>query len=54
VLLILAILCGLTLEQAAAGLNISPSRAEPAWRCAGAWLYTALAGAGPGKKIDPA
>jgi RNA polymerase sigma factor (TIGR02999 family) len=46
--------CGLTLEQAAACLNISPSTADRAWRYARAWLYSAMAGAGRGEKIDPA
>jgi RNA polymerase sigma factor (TIGR02999 family) len=41
---------GLTLPQAAACLNISPSTADRAWRYARAWLYTAMAGADPEKK----
>jgi RNA polymerase sigma factor (TIGR02999 family) len=35
---------GLTLEQAAACLDMSPSTADRAWRYARAWLYTAMAG----------
>jgi RNA polymerase sigma factor (TIGR02999 family) len=35
---------GLTLEQAAECLNISPSTADRGWRYARAWLYTAMAG----------
>jgi RNA polymerase sigma factor (TIGR02999 family) len=35
---------GLTLEQAADCLNISPSTADRAWRYARAWLYAAMAG----------
>jgi RNA polymerase sigma factor (TIGR02999 family) len=35
---------GLTLEQAADCLDISPSTADRAWRYARAWLYTAMAG----------
>jgi len=34
---------GLTLEQAAACLDISPSTADRAWRYARAWLYSAMA-----------
>jgi RNA polymerase sigma factor (TIGR02999 family) len=41
---------GLTLEQAAECLNISPSTADRTWRYARAWLYTALGGANPEKK----
>jgi RNA polymerase sigma factor (TIGR02999 family) len=41
---------GLTLEQAAACLDISPSTADRAWRYARAWLYTAMSGDLPGKK----
>jgi RNA polymerase sigma factor (TIGR02999 family) len=42
---------GLTLEQAAACLGISPSTADRAWRYARAWLHAAMPGAGPeGKK----
>jgi RNA polymerase sigma factor (TIGR02999 family) len=36
---------GLTLEQAAACLDISLSTADRAWRYARAWLYAAMAGA---------
>ena len=36
---------GLTLEQAAACLEISLSTADRAWRYARAWLYAAMAGA---------
>ena len=35
---------GLTLEQAAGCLDMSPSTADRAWRYARAWLYTAMAG----------
>ena len=35
---------GLTLEQAAACLDISPSTADRAWRYARAWLYSAMSG----------
>lgn len=35
---------GLTLEQAAACLEISPSSADRAWRYARAWLYAAMTG----------
>ena len=35
---------GLTLEQAAGCLDISPSTADRAWRYARAWLYTAMCG----------
>jgi RNA polymerase sigma factor (TIGR02999 family) len=38
---------GLTLEQAAACLDVSRSTADRAWRYARAWLYTAMAGADP-------
>jgi RNA polymerase sigma factor (TIGR02999 family) len=41
---------GLTLEQAAACLNISLSTADRAWRYARAWLYAAMAGADPEEK----
>ena len=41
---------GLTLEQAAECLDISPSTADRAWRYARAWLYTAIAGDGPAEK----
>jgi DNA-directed RNA polymerase specialized sigma24 family protein len=41
---------GLTLAEAAACLNISPSTADRAWRYARAWLYTAMAGNVPEKK----
>jgi hypothetical protein len=40
---------GLTLEQVAACLDISPSTADRAWRYARAWLYAAMAGADPGE-----
>jgi len=36
---------GLTLEQVAECLNISPSTADRDWRYARAWLYTAMADA---------
>jgi RNA polymerase sigma factor (TIGR02999 family) len=45
---------GLTLEQAAACLDISLSTADRAWRYARAWLYAAMAGADPSKNPDPA
>jgi RNA polymerase sigma factor (TIGR02999 family) len=35
---------GLTLEEAAACLGISPSTADRAWRYARAWLYEAMSG----------
>jgi RNA polymerase sigma factor (TIGR02999 family) len=38
---------GMTLEQAAAHLDISLSTADRAWRYARAWLYAAMAGANP-------
>jgi RNA polymerase sigma factor (TIGR02999 family) len=38
---------GLTLEQAAACLEISLSTADRAWRYSRAWLYAAMAGADP-------
>jgi RNA polymerase sigma factor (TIGR02999 family) len=38
---------GLTLEQAAACLGVSPSTADRAWRYARAWLYSAMADADP-------
>jgi RNA polymerase sigma factor (TIGR02999 family) len=41
---------GLTLEQAAECLNISPSTADRGWRYARAWLYAAMAGDEPEKK----
>jgi RNA polymerase sigma factor (TIGR02999 family) len=41
---------GLTLEQSAASLDISPSTADRAWRYARAWLYTAMAGDDSGNK----
>src|SRR4051794_10256681 len=41
---------GLTLEQAAECLGISPSTADRAWRYARAWLYTAMAGDDPEEK----
>ena len=40
---------GLTLEQAAACLEISPSTADRAWRYARAWLYAAMDGPDAGK-----
>jgi RNA polymerase sigma factor (TIGR02999 family) len=43
---------GLTLDEAAAALGLSPSTADRAWRFARAWLYSAMDGgagsAGPG------
>ena len=45
---------GLTLEQAAACLEISLSTADRAWRYSRAWLYTAMAGAGSHLKTTPA
>jgi len=44
---------GLTLEQAAACLDISPSTADRAWRYARAWLYEAMAGDDP-ENTEPA
>jgi RNA polymerase sigma factor (TIGR02999 family) len=41
---------GLTLEQAAACLDISLSTADRAWRYARAWLYAAMSGDEPEKK----
>jgi RNA polymerase sigma factor (TIGR02999 family) len=41
---------GLTLQQAAECLNISPSTADRAWRYARAWLYAAMAGAADPEK----
>src|SRR5262249_52974145 len=41
---------GLTLEEAAAGLGISLSTADRAWRYARAWLYAAMADDGPAEK----
>jgi RNA polymerase sigma factor (TIGR02999 family) len=41
---------GLTLEQAAGCLDMSPSTADRAWRYARAWLYAAMAGDESGKK----
>jgi len=41
---------GLTLEQAAESLDVSPSTADRAWRYARAWLYTAMAGGESEKK----
>jgi DNA-directed RNA polymerase specialized sigma24 family protein len=38
---------GLTLEEAAECLGISPSTADRAWRYARAWLYAEMADAGP-------
>ncbi len=40
---------GLTLEQAAACLDISLSTADRGWRYARAWLYSAMAGEDSGK-----
>jgi RNA polymerase sigma factor (TIGR02999 family) len=40
---------GLTLERAAACLDISLSTGDRAWRYARAWLYAAMAGADPSK-----
>jgi DNA-directed RNA polymerase specialized sigma24 family protein len=42
---------GLTLEQAAECLDISPSSADRAWRYARAWLYAAMAGDESEKKL---
>jgi RNA polymerase sigma factor (TIGR02999 family) len=42
---------GLTLAQAAECLDISPSTADRGWRYARAWLYAAMAGADPEKKM---
>src|SRR5687768_2900721 len=44
---------GLTLEQAAACLDISPSTADRAWRYARAWLYDAMAGDESEKNVTP-
>ena len=41
---------GLTVEQAAECLGISPRTADRAWRYARAWLYTAMAGPDSGEK----
>jgi RNA polymerase sigma factor (TIGR02999 family) len=41
---------GLTLEQAADCLGISPSKADRAWRYDRAWLYTSMAGPVSGEK----
>jgi hypothetical protein len=41
---------GLTLDEAAACLEASPFTADRAWRYARAWLYAAMAGAGPEEK----
>jgi RNA polymerase sigma factor (TIGR02999 family) len=41
---------GLTLEQAAECLDISPSTADRAWRYARAWLYAAMSGEESEKK----
>jgi RNA polymerase sigma factor (TIGR02999 family) len=41
---------GLTLDQAAECLGISPRAADRAWRYARAWLYTAMAGQDSGEK----
>jgi RNA polymerase sigma factor (TIGR02999 family) len=44
---------GLTLNQAAECLDISPSSADRGWRYARAWLYTAMAGAdGAGRPTE--
>ena len=43
---------GLTLNQAAECLDISPSTAERGWRYARAWLHTAMGGTDGGKEID--
>jgi RNA polymerase sigma factor (TIGR02999 family) len=40
---------GLTLNEAAACLGISPSTADRGWRYARAWLYAEMAGADPGE-----
>ncbi len=46
---------GLTLEQTADCLGISPSTADRGWRYARAWLYAAMSGGGnPSDKSDPA
>jgi RNA polymerase sigma factor (TIGR02999 family) len=42
---------GLTLSQAAECLNISLSSADRAWRYARAWLYNAMSGDDPEKKL---
>ena len=44
---------GLTLEQAAACLEISLSTADRAWRYARAWLYAAMADADPEETTTP-
>jgi DNA-directed RNA polymerase specialized sigma24 family protein len=41
---------GLTLEQAADCLGISPRTADRAWRYARAWLYNGMAGPDSGEK----
>ena len=41
---------GLTLEQAAECLGMSPRTADRAWRYARAWLYAAMAGPESGEK----
>jgi RNA polymerase sigma factor (TIGR02999 family) len=41
---------GLTVEQAANCLGISPKKAEHAWRYARAWLYAAMGGPDSGEK----
>jgi RNA polymerase sigma factor (TIGR02999 family) len=41
---------GLTMEQAADCLGISPRAADRAWRYARAWLYAAMAGPDPQEK----
>ena len=45
---------GLTLAQAAECLNISLSTAHRGWRYARAWLYNAMSGDDPEKKLTPA
>jgi RNA polymerase sigma factor (TIGR02999 family) len=45
---------GLTLEEAAACLEISLSTADRGWRYARAWLYAAMAGTDPEKNSSPA
>ena len=42
---------GLTLEQAAECLDISPSTADRAWRYARAWLYDAISDVESEKKV---
>ncbi|WP_435005641.1 ECF-type sigma factor [Tundrisphaera lichenicola] len=45
---------GLTLEQAAACLGISPSTADRGWKYARAWLYSAMAGGVSEEKVPTA